>query len=296
MNLLRSSAVLSLCFAVMTFGCTARDAPGESPERSDASSPSVSYTTEERFLAQVVSFRSLAVQRPEITRPSLVALLKEHGDESVKSEHSDAIWQQFFASSIIKIGRVASSRPISLYYNPVLDIGLVVTWTAASGTRFTPTTLSILPCEALAEADGQPSETPAWLLSRDPPNSLAQLASARLSAFATQHPLLAKEAPDNRSQAATSASQRIAVRRLLAAVSSLEAFESDELKRAYGSYATQKDSSRNRNFRPLILSILGAESFFIVSIEARNPRLIGFARFARQSNQIVLKQSREIEI
>jgi hypothetical protein len=41
---------------------------------------------------------------------------------------------------------------------------------------------------------------------------------------------------------------------------------------------------------------LGAESFFIVSTEARNPRLIGVARFARRNNEIVLTQSREIRI
>ena len=43
------------------------------------------------------------------------------------------LWGPFFANAVVKLGRLHSSAPTALYYNPLLDIAVITFWGKARG-------------------------------------------------------------------------------------------------------------------------------------------------------------------
>lgn len=60
---------------------------------------------------------------------ALDVLTGSSGAEPVGSDEIlSAIWRPFFASAIVETARRSTPNPVALYYNPLLDIGLLTFW------------------------------------------------------------------------------------------------------------------------------------------------------------------------
>ena len=49
-----------------------------------------------------------------------------------------ALWRPFFANAVVALGRLPSSAPVALYYNPLLDVAVATLWEKQDGGLATP--------------------------------------------------------------------------------------------------------------------------------------------------------------
>jgi len=86
----------------------------------------------------------------------------------------------------MKLGRTASKEPLALYYNPMLDVGVVQRCQASTqGTNCQ--SLCALPGEVLS-GEALQSPTPQWINTADPLNSMTAIAGQRMAAFENADP------------------------------------------------------------------------------------------------------------
>jgi hypothetical protein len=269
--------------------------PGHGLAQSSPAARPIGYTPEERFLADVVGLRSLAIERPDIARPRFTGVFVAGDSRVFKTEYADALWRHFFAGSIVRIGRAKSERPMSLYYNPVLDVGLVVTWSMAAPTRYAPVSLDFLPGEQLSKPGPAAAGAPMWQTADDPVDALARLAKERLASFAHQHPAPSTDVSSQRADRGSYA--RSASGRVLAAMNSLKVFASEPLQKAYGTYATRLNGDSRRNLRPVMTHGPQRGLLTVFSIEASNPRHLEIAAFAYSGDdQVKLVRSGQVAL
>ena len=116
------------------------------------------------------------------------------GKGLVDRETLPVLWSPFFANAMVKLGRLRSSGPTALYYDPLLDIAVLTLW-EKQGERYAVVSARALPGERLAAPDATAALQPPWMTAEgNLVEDLARIASARLEAFRRMHPAESLEA------------------------------------------------------------------------------------------------------
>ena len=104
------------------------------PRRSDHRGPArpPARATDESaarlFAAHALALRSAVVAGEERAAEMLAAM---PGAGMVAREMLTVLWSPSFANAVVKLGRLRSSGPAALYYDPLLDIAVLTLWTRA---------------------------------------------------------------------------------------------------------------------------------------------------------------------
>ncbi len=162
--------LLPVAVAVMLLAAPAHSAE-ESPAR--------------QFAASALALRSAVVTGDERALEVLSAL---PGAGMVARETLPALWSPSFANAIVKLGRLRSTGPAALYYDPLLDIAVLTLWTREEA-GYRVVSARALPGERLAEPDAEVAVEPAWISAQDGAvGALSRTTAARLDAFRLAHP------------------------------------------------------------------------------------------------------------
>ena len=149
------------------------------PARADEESPA------RQFAAAALALRTDAVDGEDRALEVLAAM---PGTGMVARETLPALWGPSFANAIVKLGRLRSSGPVALYYDPLLDSAVLTFWTR-EGAGYRVQSVRALPGERLAGPAAAVAVEPAWLSAKDGAvGALALTTMARLDAFALAHP------------------------------------------------------------------------------------------------------------
>ena len=132
-------------------------------------------------------------------------------------EHRPLLWSPFFENAVVALGRLQSSVPAALYYNPLLDIALITRWEKQEG-GYRVASIRALTGERLSDPGIDAAPQPAWMtmsVEGGPIEALAGIAAARLDAFRRAHPTDARtSSPDPFTFAAAAAEAQTALPRL----------------------------------------------------------------------------------
>ena len=164
------------------------------------------------FAAHAIALRSAAVAGEERAAEVLAAM---PGAGMVARETLPAVWSPFFANAIIKLGRLRSSGPVALYYDPLLDIAVFTLW-ARGDEGYHVVSIRALPGERIAASKVAVDIEPSWVSAKQGAvGALARTTAARLDAFRWSHPPDAREpGRDAATFAAAAADFRAALPRL----------------------------------------------------------------------------------
>ena len=115
------------------------------------------------------------------------------------------LWRPFFSNAVVQLGRMASSGPVALYLDPVLDIAIIAYW-RNEGDGFVLASAHALPGARLLDGAAEAAILPPWLSAReDPVGAMAADMAERLAAFGRQHPADGTEAGRNPTRFAAAA-------------------------------------------------------------------------------------------
>ena len=107
---------------------------------------------------------------------------------------SAALWPGFFENAMAAFGRLRSSAPAALYYNPLLDVAVTTVWERRH-EGWQVAAVRVLPGERLDGGRGAAPPLPSWLSAGSVPfEALFATTAARLDAFHRAHPPEATEA------------------------------------------------------------------------------------------------------
>ena len=134
-----------------------------------------------RFAEVALGFRTAAAVGSE---SALAALEEIHGTEPPVTE---LLWRPFFPNTIVKLGRVHSRQPIAMYYNPLLDVAVLISWQKADSS-FLIASIKSLPGTQLADPLAEAGAVPDWLASGGSGEALIESAAERLQSFSAMHP------------------------------------------------------------------------------------------------------------
>lgn len=124
------------------------------------------------------------------------------------------LWTSFFKNSIMKLGRLNSSSPIALYYNPLLDIGVLAYWQKQED-GYHISTIRATPGERISYSDASVSLQPSWMRAENPVGELSATTKTRLDAFRLANPAKSQDAARNTvSFAAAANDMRVVLSRL----------------------------------------------------------------------------------
>ena len=142
------------------------------------------------FAAQALAFRAAVVAGEERASEVLVTM---PGVGMVEREVLPVIWGASFTNAIVKLGRLPSSAPVALYYDPLLDIAVLTFWTREEA-GYRVESIRALPGERLADPDAAAPVEPSWMSAQGGAvGELARTTTARLDAFRLVHPVDASE-------------------------------------------------------------------------------------------------------
>ena len=137
------------------------------------------------FAASALAFRTSGLSGEE---SAMSVLSTMPGGKTVPGELLPALWGSFFENAIIKLGRLNASVPAALYFNPLLDVGLVTLW-RRQGDSYVVHKARVLPGERLDGPGGPISLLPAWIATKSSPlAALARITADRLEQFGGRHP------------------------------------------------------------------------------------------------------------
>ena len=73
-----------------------------------------------------------------------------------------SVWSRFFENAIVKFGRLRSTSPAALYYDPLLDVALLTLWVQRDG-EYRVASARALPGERLAVPGAAVTLKPSWM-------------------------------------------------------------------------------------------------------------------------------------
>lgn len=117
-----------------------------------------------------------------------------HGGAQEYSAAAEHQWRRFFDNIGISFGRMRSSAPMAVFYNPVLDIALLSLW-EKQDDGYAPTSVRMLPGEKLQEPGvwlhpAVFSSEPSWSANENSPlAALGRTARSRVDSFHSAHPV-----------------------------------------------------------------------------------------------------------
>ena len=134
------------------------------------------------FASQVLSLRTAFVESdPE----ALSVLSKIPGGKSVPELAATS--QAIFENAVIKLGRLKSTAPVALYYNPLLDIAFISFW-EKKDRLYRLVSIRILPGERLIDSNAEVPVQPEWMTASDFIVALKDTTNKRLATFDKLHP------------------------------------------------------------------------------------------------------------
>jgi hypothetical protein len=156
--------------------------PPTVPPKSDISYPRA-------FLRQVVTTRALAIESPASIAIQLDTMPTGNFNRARElAAYRQTRWSLFFKGTLVKLGRTASTEPLAVFYNPILDVAVIEGCGASNpGSSSTCQSLCAIPGETLS-SDPIKSAVPSWLSATDPLQELSRIAGARMLAFEKAHP------------------------------------------------------------------------------------------------------------
>ena len=204
----RAIRIRSKCFRTAVhavFGLEALLAAGEAVAKEESAARALA--------AQALAFRAAVVAGEESAMDVLAAM---PGSGMVGRDMLPALWGPSFANSIVKLGRLDSSGPVALYYDPLLDVAVIAFW-IEDGGAYRMVSARALPGERLAEPDAEAPLSPPWLSAEGGlVGALSRTARARVGAFSRGHPADGRErARDSATFAAAAADMRVVLARLI---------------------------------------------------------------------------------
>ena len=145
------------------------------------------------FAAHALALRA---EGADAARAAVEVLAFMPGSGRVGDELLPLLWRPFFENAIVQLGRLGSSAPVALYYNPLLDVAVLARW-EREGEGYRVASARALPGERLGEPGAAAPLLPEWMGAGDGAlDALARVAAARLAVFRQAHP--AKESAAGR--------------------------------------------------------------------------------------------------
>lgn len=165
------------------------------------------------FAAHALALRAAGVAGEKEAGEVLAAM---PGAEMVSKISPAVLWSSFFANTVVKLGRLRSSTPTALYYNPLLDAAVITFWVEHEG-GYRVSTARALPGERLSDPKAKAPPLPSWLSAwNGVVAALTTTTKARLKAFWEAHPAVAQESvPDIPTLASARADMKAVLPRLL---------------------------------------------------------------------------------
>ncbi len=107
---------------------------------------------------------------------------------SVPKNALPLLWRPFFENTIVKLGRLRSTAPLALYYNPLLDVAVFTLWEKREA-HFTIVSLRALPGERMSDPRAGAPLRPKWMEAEDGLIlALPRITKSRLISFQRTHP------------------------------------------------------------------------------------------------------------
>lgn len=142
------------------------------------------------FAAHALALRAAGVAGEKQAEDVVAAM---PGVGMVQEVSPMVLWGPFFANAVVKLGRLHSSAPTALYYNPLLDAAVITFWAERDG-GYRVDTVRALPGERLSNPKARTPPLPSWTSASDGPvAALATTTKARLDAFRKAHPAASRE-------------------------------------------------------------------------------------------------------
>ena len=164
----------------------------------DASAQSV----ERQFAAYALELRDLGVAGDEQFSDFVRTM---PGSRIVDEKVLHPLWRSSISNTIVKLGRLRSDSPVSMYYDPLLDIAVLAYW-VRENDALRIASARALPAERMSDSKTQASPTPEWLSSdKSTIEALVSVTERRLSAFEQMHPAQSIEAAKNTTTFASAA-------------------------------------------------------------------------------------------
>lgn len=103
------------------------------------------------------------------------------------------LWQTLMRGALVKIGYMTSETPVVLYYNAILDIGVLTVWRRLP-LRYDLISMRAVPGATLGRASAIVGLEPPWRSADNPIVELRANTRNRLAAFSKTYPLSGKKA------------------------------------------------------------------------------------------------------
>ena len=165
------------------------------------------------FAAHALALRAAGVEGDDAAAKVLAGM--PGVPMSAAEESLPALWIPFFENAIVKLGRLHSSAPVALYYNPLLDVAVFTRWERWQ-ERYRVASVRALPGEHLVDSEAVVPLRPPWMAVENAPvDALAGVTAGRLDAFRRLHPAeVGDAAVDNATFAEAAAGLRAMLPRL----------------------------------------------------------------------------------
>ena len=165
------------------------------------------------FAAHALALRAAGLAGEEAAMEVLAAM--PGADLAGGGESLPVLWRPFFANAVVKLGRAPSPAPVTLYYNPLLDVAVFTLWEKWEG-GYRVVSARALPGERLGVPAATAEPLPSWTAAAGPVDALARATAARLGVFRSAHPVNAATAGREAATfAAAAADMRAALPRLV---------------------------------------------------------------------------------
>ena len=178
------------------------------------SANSFDVETEREFAAHALDLRAAGVNGEQ---RAIDVLLSMPGSGMIDRELLPHLWSPFFSNAMVRLGRLQSSQPVVLYYDPLLDIGVLTFWEYDNEDNLHVSRVRAFPGVRLLDSNASAAILPPWLSGETGLiENMAQLAEQRLGEFSSAHPSGALDpGHDNATFASAASDMRALLPRLL---------------------------------------------------------------------------------
>jgi hypothetical protein len=131
-----------------------------------------------RAQIDALAFRALGVERPDL----IMSELPFAASDRVPKPVAELTWSTFFAGSLVHIGYARSSRPVYAYFNPYMDVAVLLSWNSLEQQGSPITQVCVAPGEFIGALHLRSlGRVPRWRSSDDPVGSLRATLRKRIS-------------------------------------------------------------------------------------------------------------------
>jgi len=227
--------------SVSIAGCSREDATQAGKNAAVTGNAAVGARSTE-VLREVVTTRAVAIEAPGSLHAKLDAMpVGPMGRNPADAQQRALAWSAFFRGTLVKLGRLPSEAPVALYYNPVLDVGVLQSCNVpAKSGPVTCQFVCALPGEVLT--GGALVASPRWLAEPDPLVAVTRNAGLRTAGFAKTFPPNAAVSGTPPSQLCSAKNQALAEVRVMEGLVSMAAVDPTAIGQAIGDYLSRTNA------------------------------------------------------